>query len=360
MANSGGDSNIIGGTSTTVGQYPSVVVLTIGGGLCTGTLVDKEWVITAAHCLTPEVVGVSSQDELTRSIVIHFNTVNVFTDKGREVHAAMTIPKASFNVQALGSNDIGLIKLAEPVTDIEPTPVNLDATKAPIGITVTQVGYGATAGGGGGQVGVEFALANRSSTSCSGFGVQDANLLCFNQTDNAGKCQGDSGGPSFAMIDGKQTLVGVTSFGDQFCQQFGADTRTDAERDFLLTHVPQLEGCESVADCGMNEICFNKECIAEPFSDGGLGSACTTGTECDSGVCAAGEGGMLCSDLCTAGDPNACPEGFECLVSSNGTQGACWPEDAGDGGGCCDSSGHGGPTALLGLGLVALVLRRRR
>ncbi|HLL20484.1 MAG TPA: MYXO-CTERM sorting domain-containing protein, partial [Kofleriaceae bacterium] len=61
---------------------------------------------------------------------------------------------------------------------------------------------------------------------------------------------------------------------------------------------------------------------------------------------------------CTPADEASCPAGFECLDA--GGQGACWPEDAGDGGGCCDASGSGAPTALFGLGFVALVLRRRR
>ncbi|HEX5063042.1 MAG TPA: hypothetical protein VFV99_26890 [Kofleriaceae bacterium] len=36
------------------------------------------------------------------------------------------------------------------------------------------------------------------------------------------------------------------------------------------------------------------------------------------------------------------------------------PDDPGDGGGCCDASGRGGPTALLGFAFVGLLGRRRR
>ena len=39
---------IFGGTAATAGEFPAVVVLEVGGGLCTGTLVDPEWVLTAA------------------------------------------------------------------------------------------------------------------------------------------------------------------------------------------------------------------------------------------------------------------------------------------------------------------------
>jgi hypothetical protein len=360
-----GEQPIIGGTMAVLGEFPTVVAITANGAICTGTLVDREWVLTAAHCLDKGLLGVSTQDQVTAAVRVYYHTVNINTSAGRanSRRASVTIPKPTFNINSLGSNDIGLIKLASPIdTDptgkaIIPSPVNFDAAMAPTGVTVTQVGFGSTAQGGTGTVGAMFKLSGRPSSSCENFGAgSSTNLLCYNQQDNKGKCQGDSGGPSFVMIGGKLSVVGVTSFGDQNCAAFGADTRTNIEKDFLLMYAPLGPKCATDGECPNNGICFQGQCMAAPFEGNGLGAECVDGASCESQLCADGPGGMKCTMTCTKGDNATCPGGFECIDA--GTTGVCWPNS--DGGGCCDAGGSGAPTALLGFGLMALVVRRKR
>lgn len=343
VASAGVEVPILGGTTTTVGQFPNVVGLEVGNGMCTGTLITPDWVLTAAHCIQ----GLSPS-----SVTVRFGSVSMFSG-GATRGASMLIPKPGFSQSALGRYDIGLIKLAAPITDIKPVPVNLNPAKAPVGIKVTMVGFGATSVGGGGA-GTQF-MVEQTSVSCQSFGSSNTELLCFSQTNGTGKCSGDSGGPSFAMIDGVFTQVGVTSFGDQDCQYYGADTRTDVEKAFLLQHVPQLE-CEYDSDCDVGRMCFNKKCIVTPFAEGGLGAECGGNGDCDSMVCASDGENRYCSDTCAMGVEGACPMGLDCIDTGDGT-GACWPNESG---GCCDARGAGAPTAMFGLLFVGLVLRRKR
>jgi hypothetical protein len=113
--------------------------------------------------------------------------------------------------------------------------------------------------------------------------------------------------------------------------------------------------CTAGGGCDGQDVCVEGQCISGPDVPGGLGSVCQTDNECLSHICAdGGEALHRCVAGCDLGTAGACPSDFTCL--SAGATGVCWMS----GGGCCDAGpGPQGPL-VLALGVVAIVLRRRR
>src|SRR3569833_717021 len=99
------EAPIVGGTPTTAGQYPNVVAIEVGQGLCTGTLLTPEWVLPAAHCVLPSELGVTTQAQVTSSVMVHFNSVSAFSVTTKTTQDTKPDPK--FNVIILGSHDSG-------------------------------------------------------------------------------------------------------------------------------------------------------------------------------------------------------------------------------------------------------------
>ncbi len=325
-------SPILGGTPASAGQYPTVVAI-VNNSICTGTLVAPNLVLTAAHCVSPSVLGYSNQNQVTNATQVVFDSTDIYGSSGFGVDAAMTQPNPSFNINALGSNDIGVIQLAQSITDRTPTAINRIHNDAPIGVTTTLIGYGMTDGYDQNSAGSLNVLTNKSTVSCNSSGMgSDSNLLCYNQSDGRGSCSGDSGGPAFATIGGVRKVVGVTSFGDQYCQQYGAYTRVDAELDFVDQYLtgpdcssdgvcveecgstdPDCVDCSSdgvcVSECGSNGLPEDPDC-PKCVSDGVCVEECGSGgypSDPDCPTCVAdGECEVECGANGLPADPD-CP-----------------------------------------------------
>ena len=81
-----------------------------------------------------------------------------------------------------------------------------------------------------------------------------------------------------------------------------------------------------------------------------------TATDCASWLCASDNGSRYCVESCK---PGQCPSGFGCRDDGmNG--GVCWP-GYDEGAGCAAGGGNSPISAAgLGLGFLALLLRRRQ
>jgi MYXO-CTERM domain-containing protein len=236
------------------------------------------------------------------------------------------------------------------VTNVQPIRLNETAlTAAMLGLNVRHSGYGVTDGntqvGSGTKREVVTPLRRVMSSSF--------------ESGAPGKqtCQGDSGGPAFMVLPGTtdERLVGVVSYGDQGCTNFGVDMRVDTVIPWIRQTASAWEeptceidglckpGCAVVdqdcacaadgqctaecldfssdvdcpANCGGDGICAvatcpraDADCVAE-------GALCTAATQCQGRQCVndAQNKDTYCSRPC--GSTSECGASMECV------QGAC-------------------------------------
>lgn len=114
--------------------------------------------------------------------------------------------------------------------------------------------------------------------------------------------------------------------------------------------------CDGATACDKGFNCLGGYCLPGPDISGGLGAPCTGNDQCITGTCGSDGTSMVCTGACDAG--STCPSGYSCLEATGGT-GVCWPNPE-DKGGCSTSGGNSPLLALLGLGALVMLTRRRR
>jgi hypothetical protein len=224
---------------------PAVVGLTsfLGGVSCTGTIVSRHLVLTAAHCLAsgpPSYVFIGPH--LGEAFFLDVSSVHIHPE---------------YDPESL-EHDIAVVRLLG-ISPVDPIPL---AARPPApGESARFVGFGYTQIN---QTG-EYGIKHHTSTPVT---EVDPGLFWY----GVATCDGDSGGPALIMEDGREAVAGLTTGGDGPCAEFGVDTRVDIHLDWLAPYLAEdPPACDADGQCAADCEDADPDC---PCAADGLCGAC--------------------------------------------------------------------------------------
>ncbi|XP_066497916.1 prostasin-like [Hoplias malabaricus] len=210
------NTKIVGGENATAGSWPWQVSLqTVGFHFCGGSLINSDWVLTAAHCF-----GSFNASQVTVFLgeqSLDIPTLNVVS---RSVTRVIIHPSYS---SFINGNDIALLQLSSSVTF---TPFIRPVCLAATGSTFFNGTLTWVTGWGNIDFGVNLPspktlqqvqltiIGNRQCNCLYGDVTITNNMTCAGLlAGGKGSCQGDSGGPLVSKQGGIWVQAGIVSFG---------------------------------------------------------------------------------------------------------------------------------------------------
>lgn len=210
---SGTAAGVIGGTEVEGASDPLAKVVvglvmqsSVGESLCTGTLIAKDLVLTAAHCIPDQI----------SSGQVQFGTTLGRQAEAHKIIGMVQHPKYEPDMEKPGNHfDIGLVRF-EGKVPAGYVPAMIDANPATVvrGLNLQLMGYGLDSHffhtGAGVLRTADFTIAE----------LPNEGEIRVESSWNKALCNGDSGGGLFLSDQGKAVVVGVTSRTEalQFCK----------------------------------------------------------------------------------------------------------------------------------------------
>ncbi len=305
-------------------EHMAVIAIVSQQMMCTATLITEDVVMTAGHCM---------EGQMANDFTVLFGS-NLYNATRRYVVDYLVHPEYSYI-----SRDIALMRLSSPApADVSPIPYlpkSLGITDQDLGTSIEFVGFGQTEDGYGSTKKTVTNALDWICTTDPGCAFGDntwasPNTLCQDQ-DPGGPCQGDSGGPAFIVRDGKEYVAGVTSYGDQNCEQFGCSTKVDEYEKFILGYI----NGESGSVCTSDSQCAAGYCVEGICCDSACEGACRSCTlDGQWGTCVSLPDAISCADANVCNGEETCQQGecladqpLDCANDNPCTTEACHPEN---------------------------------
>lgn len=236
FATSGPVQKIVGGGPAAKGEFPFQVSLQSisGSHFCGGSLIKKNWVLTASHCVQD-----SSAINVVLGLYDQTNKTGTETFTAKRIIAHPQFDSGTFDY------DYALIELSgdSKMRTIDLNRIEIDIPKSGSPYMVWTAGWGTTAENSYEVPNilqkVEIPLVSKEKCNAADVyngGITDRMMCAGLPQGGKDSCQGDSGGPLFTkQASGDYTLVGIVSWGEGCARpkKFGVYTKVNAMIDWI-------------------------------------------------------------------------------------------------------------------------------
>lgn len=263
------NDGIIGGQNTQAGTALASSIVGIYdagvGAICTGSLLDNNRILTAAHCVgpkpkkmfiifTPDMIGLLKNGTQDQVRLLVRQVVSASVNPGWE-------PEKNGQKEDTWS-DLAVLHFRGSIPlGFKPATLLADTNDLTPNLTVILAGYGVDqiqtakvdptvppAPAVSGAPPKDEVVCNHDHTECvsmksSGSGVLRStevlvakvlsHEVVVDQTAGKGACSGDSGGPAYVLKNGQYFLWGITSRGTPGCNEEGVYTNVLTYKDWV-------------------------------------------------------------------------------------------------------------------------------
>ncbi|MGW0857962.1 trypsin-like serine protease [Streptomyces sp. NPDC002690] len=216
----------------TAGQRPYLVKIEVGdaengGHACSGALIEKRWIVTAASCFTDDPsqyasLAVGAPTVPARAVV---GGADLGTTTGEVRDIVELVPRTD--------RDLVLARLASSVSDVTPVAIGNQAPAVSEELSVS--GYGRTA---------DEWVPGRPHSGAFTVTASSGPDLDIDAVDGAAVCLGDAGGPAVRTGADGDTLVAINSrswqggcLGSEATRHAAIETRLDDVTDWIAARV---------------------------------------------------------------------------------------------------------------------------